>query len=388
MVQVENEIGMLPVAREWGPEANAAWAGPVPAELLQRRSRMAARRSSPSCAPCGRRTARGPPGPGPRCSATPTPARRCSPPGLTPRYTDAVTRAGKAAYPLADVRQRRPEPRGQGAGRISQRRAAAAPDRRWKTGAPSLDLISPDIYFPNFNDLAGRQQAPGQFAVHPRGQQCRRARDAGQRLLRDRQAGRVRLLAVPGRERRAQGAGSRDPGLWRAQATDPGDPGGPGPGQDRPASQAARAARTALCWTSRSARRSATTGSRSPSPTRGRPGRPADRQPRRDDHPDRSGRVPDGRTRPGGHLAGAGDGASKTGAIAGIDSAVEGVFDAQGRWVPGRTLNGDQTHQGRHIRLAPDQFQHPAGEALPLPLIRPRTEPTVEGPPLPKAGQE
>jgi beta-galactosidase GanA len=33
------------------------------------------------------------------------------------------------------------------------------------------------------------------------------------------------------------------------------------------------------------------------------------------------------------------------------------VFDAQGRWVPGRVLNGDQTHQGRHIRLAPDQFQ-------------------------------
>ncbi len=52
-------------------------------------------------------------------------------------------------------------------------------------------------------------------------------------------------------------------------------------------------------------------------------------------------------------FAGAGDGPP----IAGIDSAVEGVFDAQGRWVPGRTLNGDQTHQGRHIRLGPDQFQ-------------------------------
>jgi beta-galactosidase GanA len=52
-------------------------------------------------------------------------------------------------------------------------------------------------------------------------------------------------------------------------------------------------------------------------------------------------------------FAGAGDGS----ALAGIDSAVEGVFDPQGRWVPGRTLNGDQTHQGRHIRLAPDSFQ-------------------------------
>ncbi|TWB15446.1 hypothetical protein FBZ89_11439 [Nitrospirillum amazonense] len=43
--------------------------------------------------------------------------------------------------------------------------------------------------------------------------------------------------------------------------------------------------------------------------------------------------------------------------LAGIDKAVEGTFDAQGRWVPGRYLNGDQTHQGRHIRLPPDQFQ-------------------------------
>jgi beta-galactosidase GanA len=43
--------------------------------------------------------------------------------------------------------------------------------------------------------------------------------------------------------------------------------------------------------------------------------------------------------------------------LAGIEQAWEGTFDAQGRWVPGRLLNGDQTHQGRHLRLAPGQFQ-------------------------------
>jgi beta-galactosidase GanA len=42
---------------------------------------------------------------------------------------------------------------------------------------------------------------------------------------------------------------------------------------------------------------------------------------------------------------------------AGIDSDWEGTFDAAGTWVPGRLLNGDQTHQGRHLRLAPGQFQ-------------------------------
>jgi beta-galactosidase GanA len=43
--------------------------------------------------------------------------------------------------------------------------------------------------------------------------------------------------------------------------------------------------------------------------------------------------------------------------MVGIDIAEEGVFDAQGKWVSGRRLNGDQTHQGRHIRLPPGQFQ-------------------------------
>lgn len=43
--------------------------------------------------------------------------------------------------------------------------------------------------------------------------------------------------------------------------------------------------------------------------------------------------------------------------LAGIDSAWEGHFDAQGRWIAGRLLNGDQTHQGRHIRLPAGNFQ-------------------------------
>ena len=43
--------------------------------------------------------------------------------------------------------------------------------------------------------------------------------------------------------------------------------------------------------------------------------------------------------------------------LVGIDFAEEGVFDSQGKWIPGRRLNGDQTHQGRHIRLPPGKPQ-------------------------------
>ncbi len=35
----------------------------------------------------------------------------------------------------------------------------------------------------------------------------------------------------------------------------------------------------------------------------------------------------------------------------GIESAQEGSFDERGEWVGGRWLNGDQTHQGRHVHL-------------------------------------
>jgi beta-galactosidase GanA len=42
-------------------------------------------------------------------------------------------------------------------------------------------------------------------------------------------------------------------------------------------------------------------------------------------------------------------------AIVGVLSAQEGKF-ANGQWVGGRWLNGDQTHQGRHIRLPAGKF--------------------------------
>jgi beta-galactosidase GanA len=46
---------------------------------------------------------------------------------------------------------------------------------------------------------------------------------------------------------------------------------------------------------------------------------------------------------------------STDGAIAGIESIREDVYD-DGTWKPGRWMNGDQNHQGRHLRLPPDRF--------------------------------
>jgi beta-galactosidase GanA len=41
--------------------------------------------------------------------------------------------------------------------------------------------------------------------------------------------------------------------------------------------------------------------------------------------------------------------------IVGLLSVQEGKY-ANGQWIPGRWLNGDQTHQGRHVRLAAGKF--------------------------------
>lgn len=41
--------------------------------------------------------------------------------------------------------------------------------------------------------------------------------------------------------------------------------------------------------------------------------------------------------------------------IVGILSAQEGKYE-KGQWLPGRWLNGDQTHQGRHLRLVTSKF--------------------------------
>jgi hypothetical protein len=42
-------------------------------------------------------------------------------------------------------------------------------------------------------------------------------------------------------------------------------------------------------------------------------------------------------------------------AIAGIESIWEGRF-VEGRWIRGRLLNGDESHQGRHLRIPEDKF--------------------------------
>lgn len=49
----------------------------------------------------------------------------------------------------------------------------------------------------------------------------------------------------------------------------------------------------------------------------------------------------------------------------GFDWVEEGRYE-NGQWLPGRRLNGDQTHQGRHVRLLPGPVRRAEVPALPV----------------------
>ena len=60
------------------------------------------------------------------------------------------------------------------------------------------------------------------------------------------------------------------------------------------------------------------------------------------------------------HIAGRGvivtfQTASNDGTIAGIGTMDEGRL-VNGKWTPGRRMNGDQSHQGRHMNLPGNAF--------------------------------
>ena len=159
MVQVENEIGMLPTARDHGPLANAAYAQPVPRELadyltahrtslvpsLRERWEASGARTSGSWEQVF--------GPGPATEEIFTAWHYA-------RYVEALTQSGKQAYALpmyANVALNRP---GKAPGEYPSGGPLPHLIDVWKAGAPALDLLAPDIYFRNFTDIVGGYDRP------------------------------------------------------------------------------------------------------------------------------------------------------------------------------------------------------------------------------------
>ncbi|MGH8187700.1 MAG: beta-galactosidase, partial [Steroidobacteraceae bacterium] len=153
MVQVENEIGMIPHARDYSDTADELFNSPVPKALLDylagHRERLAA--------PLRERW---------RSHGERTQGTWVEVFGSGPAteelfmawhfavYVEAVTAAGKKAYPLpmfVNAALIRP-------GRQPGEYPSAGPLPHlidvWRAGAPSIDFLAPDIYFPNFVEWA------------------------------------------------------------------------------------------------------------------------------------------------------------------------------------------------------------------------------------------
>ena len=122
MVQPRTRVGSYGSVRDYSPEANRLFAGPIPAELAQQD--WASSRA-----------------PGRRCSAAMP--RCCSTPGAIASYIDAIAAAGKAVKPLPMYVNAALPGDPFGVARSEQLCAAAgrlpAALDMWKAAAPQID---------------------------------------------------------------------------------------------------------------------------------------------------------------------------------------------------------------------------------------------------------
>ena len=204
MVQVENEIGMIPDARDHSPEGSRSFGGPVPAELLSAMTKNAsalAPELRTTWQDAGAKAA----GSWREVFGNGAEAEEVFMAWHFARYTQAVAAAGKAEHALpmfANAALIRP-----GAQPGQYPSAGPLPHLVdvWRIAAPAIDFIAPDVYFPNFVEWARKYAARESSAVRPRG--AARRRRGCECPLRDRSVRRHRVQPVRdrvvGRARRA-----------------------------------------------------------------------------------------------------------------------------------------------------------------------------------------
>lgn len=350
MVQVENEIGLLPRAREHGAAAEKSFAAAVPAELIRS---LAARGTA--LEPELRERWRGN---GHRTSGTWAQVFGDDEWGQEvftawhyARFTEALVKAGKARYDLPMYVNAALNRSGRKPGEYPSGGPLPHLLDVWKAAAPSLDFLAPDIYFPHFSQLAARFHRPDNVlfipeannATNPQGpanaffafgaldalgfspfsiESLGDAPNALSKTYRVLEQLSPIILAHRGRQRMAG---------FRALINEDGSV------VDTPVKKELGGIEFTVNfidpWT-----------------------------PREQQHiADHGGMV----IWAGGEdywFAGQGitvtyrgkDGGAP---MVGLDVVEEGEFDTQGTWLAGRRLNGDQTHQGRHVRLPPGSPQ-------------------------------
>lgn len=162
MVQPENEIGMLPSARDYHPLANEKFKSQVPAELMDY-LQINKENLVPEFLNVWKKNNFKTKGTWEEIFGQGYGTDEIFMAWYFAKYAEAITKAGKDIFPLpmfvnaALIRR----------GKIPGEYPSAGPLPHlmdiWKAGAPSIDFLSPDFYTPNFehwNDLYVRQNNP------------------------------------------------------------------------------------------------------------------------------------------------------------------------------------------------------------------------------------
>jgi len=352
MVQVENEIGMLPVAREYGPAANAAFAQPVPRQLVDH---LVAHRATLEPELKALWEEQGAPtdgdwrtlfGEGDAAAEVFTAWNYAV-------FAEALTRAGKAEYPLPLYVNAALNRFNKAPGEYPSGGPLPHLLDVWKAGAPSLDLLAPDIYFPSFVDLANRFKRPDNPLFIPEANNADKPEVPANAYY---AFGQLDAIGFGPFSIESIDSAEPPPALSDAYAV---------LGQLAPAILANQGLGRMAGFRPRVLE----DGTVIDMPVTQRIGHYRftvtfvdSQSPKADQNTAAHGGLII-QTGPEDYLV-AGSGmivtvkpVGKGPPLAGLDSAWEGTFDAQGRWIPGRLLNGDQTHQGRHLRLAPGKHQ-------------------------------
>jgi beta-galactosidase GanA len=156
MVQVENEIGMIPEARDHAPAAEAAWREPVPGALVEY---LATHRDALQTRLAERWTGGG--GSWSDAFGEGVETEELFMAWHYARYVERMASAGRAEYALPQyVNAALVRP-----GRRPGEYPSAGPLPHlldvWRAGAPSIDFLAPDVYFPNFVEWARAYDLPG-----------------------------------------------------------------------------------------------------------------------------------------------------------------------------------------------------------------------------------
>lgn len=359
LVQVENEVGMIlsaggPQPRDYSPAANAAFNGPVPAALtdyLKQHEATLAPWLKKAWESHGEKngaswTATFGAGPGTGDLFTTW---------TEAHYTGEVAAAGKQIYPLPMYVNAALLGPGNPVGTFPNGAPLPQLFDVWRAAAPAIDFFSPDIYFPNFKHWADAYAQPGNPLFVPESGRASAANLGANALY---AFGRLNAMGysvyapefLPAKEQAVLGDAydvirQLTPLILAKQGTGEmvGIRTSIGPdGQDDVAPQTFDLG--GYKFTAQFTQQSY----KANGPSREKP-------------------------LPGAHgalvmqmgpdeflVAGTGmylrfAGAGKAGAQAGIDSIWAGKF-VNGKWTPGRELNGDDDNQGRWLQLPSNQF--------------------------------